>query len=99
MATLNAARALGLDSQIGSLQPGKRADITAVNLAARSVAMLRPVVASRLRRRTRARQPRLGQWRAAGRQRQSDHLDAAANCGKGDSLEMKDKEPASRESV
>jgi 5-methylthioadenosine/S-adenosylhomocysteine deaminase len=34
MATLNAARALGLDSQIGSLIKGKRADITAVNLAA-----------------------------------------------------------------
>ena len=34
MATLNAARALGLDSQIGSLTKGKRADITAVNLAA-----------------------------------------------------------------
>jgi 5-methylthioadenosine/S-adenosylhomocysteine deaminase len=34
MATLNAARALGLDSHIGSLTKGKRADITAVNLAA-----------------------------------------------------------------
>jgi 5-methylthioadenosine/S-adenosylhomocysteine deaminase len=34
MATLNAARALGLDSHIGSLTKGKRADMTAVNLAA-----------------------------------------------------------------
>lgn len=33
MATLNAAKALGLDDRIGSLEPGKRADITALNLA------------------------------------------------------------------
>ncbi len=34
MATINAARALGLDAQIGSLEIGKRADITALNFGA-----------------------------------------------------------------
>ena len=38
MATLNAARALGLDQRIGSLSKGKRADIVAVNLAAPELA-------------------------------------------------------------
>ena len=32
MATINAARAIGLDSKIGSIEKGKRADITAINL-------------------------------------------------------------------
>jgi 5-methylthioadenosine/S-adenosylhomocysteine deaminase len=34
MATLHAARALGLDKAIGSLEKGKRADITAIRLDA-----------------------------------------------------------------
>ncbi len=34
MATLNAARALGLDAKIGSLEIGKRADITAIDFSA-----------------------------------------------------------------
>jgi 5-methylthioadenosine/S-adenosylhomocysteine deaminase len=38
MATLNAARALGLDSKVGSLEIGKRADITAINLGAPELA-------------------------------------------------------------
>jgi len=33
LATLDAARALGLDSELGSLAPGKRADLTVVSLA------------------------------------------------------------------
>ena len=38
MATINAARALGLDTKIGSLEKGKRADITAIHLGALEIA-------------------------------------------------------------
>ncbi len=38
MATINAARALGLEHKIGSLETGKRADITAINLDALELA-------------------------------------------------------------
>lgn len=46
LATINAAKALGLDALIGSLEPGKYADITAVNLdQLNSMPMYNPVSA------------------------------------------------------
>ena len=36
MATLNGAKAMGLDAENGSLRPGKAADITAIDLSALS---------------------------------------------------------------
>jgi len=44
MATLGGARALGLASQIGSLEPGKRADLIAVSMrAARQTPLYDPI--------------------------------------------------------
>jgi 5-methylthioadenosine/S-adenosylhomocysteine deaminase len=44
MATMGGARVLGLASQIGSLEPGKRADLLVVDMsAARQVPMYDPV--------------------------------------------------------
>ena len=44
MATIGGARAMGLDKQIGSLEPGKRADLIVVNMsAARQTPMYDPI--------------------------------------------------------
>jgi 5-methylthioadenosine/S-adenosylhomocysteine deaminase len=44
MATINAAKALGLDGEIGSLEPGKRADVAVFDLAKPYVGVLhRPI--------------------------------------------------------
>jgi 5-methylthioadenosine/S-adenosylhomocysteine deaminase len=46
MATLNGAEAFGMEDEIGSLRPGKKADITVVNLRAPHIAPIRdPVTA------------------------------------------------------
>ncbi len=46
MATINAAKALGLDGEIGSLEPGKRADIAVFDLTKPYVGVLhRPISA------------------------------------------------------
>lgn len=44
MATLNGARALGLDADIGSIEPGKYADLVAVDLSATRTRPLYDVV-------------------------------------------------------
>jgi 5-methylthioadenosine/S-adenosylhomocysteine deaminase len=44
MATIGGARALGMDRRIGSLEPGKRADVIVVNMSsARQTPMYDPV--------------------------------------------------------
>ena len=44
MATIGGARALGMDRQIGSLEPGKRADLIVVNMtAARQTPVYDPI--------------------------------------------------------
>jgi 5-methylthioadenosine/S-adenosylhomocysteine deaminase len=46
MATLGGARALGIDDQLGSLEPGKLADLTAVNLRAARFAPVHDPIAT-----------------------------------------------------
>jgi 5-methylthioadenosine/S-adenosylhomocysteine deaminase len=77
MATLQGARALGLDGVIGSIEPGKAADLTAVELdSLETLPCFDPVSHLVYRRRTRARDARLGRGRAAPHERRLTTLDA-----------------------